>query len=64
MEQLTGFEAKTIMGKGNREYAIPFYGEPKPMLVDYIVMSDDKNKAVKFPELNKQGIPIPVKWKR
>ena len=55
MEQLTGFEAKTIMGKGNREYAVPFYGEPKPMLVDYIVMSDDKNKAVKFSGIKQTG---------
>ena len=55
MEQLTGFEAKTMMGKGNREYAIPFYGEPKPMLADYIVMSDDKNKAVKFSGIKQTG---------
>jgi PAS domain S-box-containing protein len=55
MEQLTGFEAETIMGKGNREYAIPFYGEPKPMLADYIVMSDDKNKAVKFSGIKQTG---------
>jgi PAS domain S-box-containing protein len=55
IEQLTGIEAKTMMGKGNREYAIPFYGEPKPMLVDYIVMSDDKNKSVKFSGIKQTG---------
>jgi PAS domain S-box-containing protein len=55
MEQLTGFETKTMMGKGNREYAIPFYGEPKPMLADYIVMSDDKNKTVKFSGIKQIG---------
>ncbi len=55
LEQLTGFEAKTMMGKGNREYAIPFYGEPKPMLADYIVMSDDKNKTVKFSGIKQTG---------
>ena len=55
MEQLTGFETKTMMHKGNREYAIPFYGEPRPMLVDYIVMSDDKNKSVKFSGIKQTG---------
>jgi len=55
LEQLTGFEAKTMMGKGNREYAIPFYGEPKPMLADYIVMSEDKNKTVKFSGIKQTG---------
>jgi PAS domain S-box-containing protein len=55
IEQLTGFETKTMLHKGNREYAIPFYGEPRPMLVDYIVMSDDKNKSVKFSGIKQTG---------
>jgi PAS domain S-box-containing protein len=55
MEQLTGFAAKKMMHKGNREYAIPFYAEPRPMLVDYIVMSDDKNKSVKFSGIKQTG---------
>jgi PAS domain S-box-containing protein len=55
MEQLTGFETKTMMHKGNREYAVPFHGESRPMLVDYIVMSDDKNKSVKFSGIKQTG---------
>ncbi len=55
MEQLTGIETKAMMHKGNREYAIPFYGEAKPMLVDYIVMSDDKNKSVKLTGIKQTG---------
>ena len=55
MEQLTGFETKTMMHKGSREYAIPFYGEPRPMLVDYIVMSDDKTKSVKLSGIKQTG---------
>jgi PAS domain S-box-containing protein len=54
MEQLTGFEAKAMMNKGNREYAIPFYGESRPMLVDYIVMSD-KNKSIKLSGIKQTG---------
>jgi PAS domain S-box-containing protein len=55
MEQLTGFETKTMIHKGSREYAIPFYGEPRPMLVDYIVMSDHKNNSVKLSGIKQTG---------
>jgi PAS domain S-box-containing protein len=55
MEQLTGFETRAMMHKGNREYAIPFYGEPRPMLVDNIIMSDDKTKPVKFSGIKQAG---------
>jgi PAS domain S-box-containing protein len=55
MEQLTGVSAKEMVGKGNREYAIPFYGEPRPMLVDYIVISTDKRQSGKFPGIKRVG---------
>ncbi|MBO8158762.1 PAS domain S-box protein [Thermosyntropha sp.] len=34
MEELTGIKAGEILGKGNYEYAVPFYGKRKPMLID------------------------------
>jgi PAS domain S-box-containing protein len=37
LEQLTGVSATTMIGKGNREYAFPFYGKPAPMLIDQII---------------------------
>jgi PAS domain S-box-containing protein len=55
MEQLTGISAKEMVGKGKREYAIPFYGEPRPMLVDYIVISTDKRQSGKFPGIKRVG---------
>ncbi len=55
MEHLTGFSAKDMVGKGKREYAIPFYGEPRPMLVDYIVISTDKRQSGKFPGIKRVG---------
>jgi hypothetical protein len=36
IEQLTGIEKKSILGRGNYAYSLPFYGKPGPMLVDYI----------------------------
>ncbi|WDP89918.1 MAG: PAS domain S-box protein [Desulfobacter sp.] len=35
IEKLTGIKADRILGKGNYEYAIPFYGERRPILVDF-----------------------------
>jgi PAS domain S-box-containing protein len=55
MEQLTGVKSIEMVGKGNREYAIPFFGEPRPMLVDYIVISTDKRQSGKFPGIKRMG---------
>ncbi|NSW81817.1 MAG: PAS domain-containing protein [Syntrophothermus sp.] len=34
MEEMTGVPAQEILGKGNYEHAIPFYGERRPILID------------------------------
>lgn len=34
MEDLTGIKARDILGRGNYEYAVPFYGRRVPMLID------------------------------
>jgi len=36
MEELTGVKANDMIGKGNYEYALPFYGSRRPMLIDSI----------------------------
>jgi PAS domain S-box-containing protein len=35
-ESLTGVKAEEMLGKGNYEYAIPFYGERRPILIDLV----------------------------
>lgn len=45
MEQLTSIKFKEIVGKGNYEYAIPFYGSRQPMLIDIVLMP---RKEVQF----------------
>lgn len=37
IEETTGVRAIEIMGKGEYEYSFPFYGEPRPILVDYVL---------------------------
>ncbi len=33
-EELTGVKAADMLGKGNYEYALPFYGERRPIIID------------------------------
>lgn len=40
MEQLTGMQKDDIIGRGDHSYSIPFYGEKRPMLIDYVISSD------------------------
>ena len=37
MEDMTGISTEEILGKGNYEHAIPFYGERRPILVDLVL---------------------------
>lgn len=37
IEEMTGVKAVDIIGKGNHEYAIPFYGERRPILIDLVL---------------------------
>jgi len=40
MEVLTGVPGDAVIGKGNHEYALPFYGVRKLMLIDLVFKSD------------------------
>jgi len=37
MEKITGLAKQEILGKGDYLYAVPFYGEPKPILIDFVM---------------------------
>ncbi len=54
MEKITGVPASEMIGKGDRAYAIPFYGEVSPLLIDYIFM-DNKEIAVRNPIITREG---------
>lgn len=42
IEALTGIRAEAIMGKGNYEYALPFYGERRPILIDLVLRPEPR----------------------
>ena len=42
MEGLTGVSRETMLGKGRYEYALPFYGERRPILIDLVLESQEE----------------------
>ncbi len=42
IEEMSGVKAKDMLGKGNYEYAIPFYGVRRPILIDLVFKSDEE----------------------
>ncbi|PWR73332.1 PAS domain S-box protein [Methanospirillum stamsii] len=54
MEILTGIPDSDIIGRGKYEYAIPFYGEKRPMLLNAVL---NKETAVMefFPDVSRVG---------
>jgi PAS domain S-box-containing protein len=42
IEEMTGISARDMAGKGNYEYAIPFYGKRRPIMLDLILKPDRK----------------------
>ncbi len=39
IEEMTGISAADMLGKGNYEYTLPFYGERRPVLIDLVLKS-------------------------
>jgi len=44
MEELTGVKAEDMLGKGDYQYAVPFYGTTRPLLVDLVLRPDEVQK--------------------
>ncbi len=57
IETMTGCRKEDIVGKGDYEYAIPFIGERKPLLIDS-VLRDHAGPDLRCPEFRLQGNKI------
>jgi PAS domain S-box-containing protein/putative nucleotidyltransferase with HDIG domain len=54
IEEMTGVPKEEMIGKGDYEYALPFYGRRRPILIDFIFRWDeDIRKQYSF--INKDG---------
>ena len=54
IEAMTGIKASDILGKGDYEYAVPFYGMRRPVLIDLVFLSDKEIKD-KYSSVKKEG---------
>jgi PAS domain S-box-containing protein len=54
IEKMTGTKAEDILGKGDYEYALPFYGERRPMLIDLVTLPDQE-LAQNYALVRKEG---------
>jgi len=54
MEDMTGVGKEAMLGKGNYEYAVPFYGERRPVLID-LVLSPQEAMESSYRAVQRQG---------
>lgn len=54
IEKMTGIRAEDMLGKGDYEYAIPFYGKRRPLLID-LVMAWDEATGATYEYVKKEG---------
>jgi len=51
IEEMTGISASEMLGKSDYEYALPFYGRRRPILID-LVLHSDLRREVSYPVLD------------
>ncbi len=54
METMTGVSAADMVGKGNYEYSIPFYGKQRPILIDLALKPDQEFERRKYSSTERQ----------
>ncbi len=55
IEEMTGVPALEMLGRGNYEYAIPFYGERRPILINLVSTLDEELTQGKYAVIKKEG---------
>jgi PAS domain S-box-containing protein len=55
MEEMTGVKAGDILGKSNYEYALPFYGTRRPILINLVLEPDSEIERKYTGGVHKQG---------
>ena len=54
IEEMTGITAEEMLGKGDYEYAIPFYGERRPILIDLVLLPREEAER-KYTHIETKG---------
>jgi PAS domain S-box-containing protein len=54
IEAMTGIKKEDMLGKGNYEYALPFYGDRRPSLID-LALHPDKEEEKQYTVIQRVG---------
>jgi len=54
IETMTGIKKESMIGKGDHEYALPFYGERRPILIDY-ALHPDREMEKQYTDIQRLG---------
>jgi PAS domain S-box-containing protein len=54
IEEMTGIKAGEMLGKGSNEYALPFYGERRPILIDMALLPNEE-MGKKYTHIQRRG---------
>ena len=57
IEEMTGITATEMLGKGEYEYAVPFYGERRPILID-LVFKPQEELEQKYAHIQQVGATL------
>jgi PAS domain S-box-containing protein len=57
MERMTGVKAADMIGKGDHEYSIPFYGERRPILIDLVRVPQEELEK-KYTTIHRDGATL------
>jgi PAS domain S-box-containing protein len=57
MESLTGVKADDILGMGDYEYSLPFYGFRQPILID-LILQPDPNLEAEYEAMERDGMSL------
>ncbi len=55
IEQMTGASMEEMIGKGNYEYAIPFYGKRRPIIIDLTFLPDEEFEKTEYKAVNRDA---------
>jgi len=55
MEEMTGVPAAEMLGLGDHAYAVPFYGEPRPILIDLVMRPPEELDRDKYTHVQRKG---------
>ncbi|MDQ5986723.1 MAG: Sensor histidine kinase RcsC [Syntrophus sp. SKADARSKE-3] len=54
IELMTGVKAEDMIGKSDYEYAIPFYGERRPILIDFVLSPIEEEIEKRYRKVKRQ----------